>query len=106
MISWLWSDFFDHLYSQRQLLANSNDPEFGSDSQLGSFVTSSGDALELHSQHYITNRSLGNRIEIPGLMVPCGLLKITNDTGVTAEVQVHLCPGDHRGYLAAPMQDM
>lgn len=43
MIPWLWSDFFDHLYSQRQLLANSNDPEFGSDSQLGSFVTSSGD---------------------------------------------------------------
>lgn len=69
-------------------------------------ASNGGDALELHSQHYITNRSLGNRLEIPGLMVPCGLLKITNDTGVTAEVQIHLCPGEHRGYLAAPMQDM
>lgn len=46
MIPWSWSDFYDHILNQRKLLATSNDPVVGSDSQLGSFVTSSGDTTK------------------------------------------------------------
>ncbi len=61
---------------------------------------------QVHSQHYFTTNSLGNRIEIRGTTVPCGLIKLTNDSGADLEFQIHLVPGKHRGYLAEPMQDM
>lgn len=44
------------------------------------------------------------RVQIPGFTAPCGLIYIKNDGAVT--VQVHLVPGDHRGYMAVPMQEM
>lgn len=44
------------------------------------------------------------RTQIPGFTAPCGLIYIKNDGAVT--VQVHLVPGDHRGYMAVPMQEM
>lgn len=44
------------------------------------------------------------RINIPGFTAPCGLIYIKNDGAVT--VQVHLVPGDHKGYMAVPMQEM
>ncbi len=62
--------------------------------------------LQLHSAHAVSSTTISNRFTIPGCTVPCGLLKFTNDTGVNAQLQVHLMPGDHRGYLAEPMQDM
>lgn len=66
--------------------------------------------LQLHSAHGVPATTAENGIRFStnmrGCMVPCGLLKFTNDTGVNAQLQVHLVPGDHRGYLAAPMQDM
>lgn len=62
--------------------------------------------LQIHSQHYLTSNSLGNRIDIRGTNVPCGLIKLSNDTGSDLEFQIHLVPGNHRGYLAEPMQDM
>ncbi len=62
--------------------------------------------LQLHSAHAASTTTLSNRFTIPGCMVPCGLIKFSNDTGVNAQLQIHLVPGDHRGYLAEPMQDM
>lgn len=62
--------------------------------------------LQLHSAHAVTGTTIGNRFTIPGCTVPCGLIKFSNDTGVNAQLQVHLMPGDHRGYLAESMQDM
>lgn len=62
--------------------------------------------LQLVSEHFITANSLGNRISVPGFMAPCGLLKISNSPDATLDIQVHLVPGNHRGYLAEPMQDM
>ncbi len=61
---------------------------------------------QVHSQHYFTTNSLGNRIDIRGCMVPCGLIKLQNDSEADLEFQIHLVPGNHRGYLAEPMQDM
>ncbi len=62
--------------------------------------------LQLHSAHSASTTTISNRFTIPGCTVPCGLLKFSNDTGVNAQLQVHLVPGSHRGYLAEPMQDM
>ncbi len=62
--------------------------------------------LQLVTAHKVTGTTVSNRFNIRGFMAPCGLIKLTNDTGVTAEVQVHLVPGKHRGYMAEPMQDM
>lgn len=42
----------------------------------------------------------------PGGMFPCGLIKLSNSTDKIIEVMINLVPGNHRGYLAAPMQDM
>lgn len=44
------------------------------------------------------------RVTVPGFTAPCGLIYIKNDGAVT--VQVHLVPGDHKGYMAVPMQEM
>ncbi len=62
--------------------------------------------LQLHSAHAISSTTISNRFTIPGCVIPCGLLKFTNDTGVNAQLQIHLVPGKYRGYLAEPMQDM
>ncbi len=63
--------------------------------------------LQLHSAFKATGSNvIANRFTIPGCIVPCGLIKFSNDTGVNARLQVHLTPGNHRGYLAEPMQDM
>ncbi len=62
--------------------------------------------LQLHDNYKLTSTNIGNRLEIPGLVVPCGLLKITNDTGTAARITLHMVPGHYRGYLAEPMQDM
>lgn len=62
--------------------------------------------LQLHSEHKLTGTNIGNRLRIDGLVVPCGLLKITNDTGTGAKITLHMVPGNYRGYLAEPMQDM
>ncbi len=43
------------------------------------------------------------RMTLQGFNVPCGLLLVQNSG--PCEVQVHLAPGPHRGYLAVPMQE-
>ena len=62
--------------------------------------------LQLLSEHYINPNSINSRVAVPGTVVPCGLIKVTNETSVVLDIQVHLTPGKHRGYLAEPMQDM
>jgi hypothetical protein len=62
--------------------------------------------LQLHSEFQLSGTVIGNRLTSNGGNIPCGLIKITNDTGVAADITVHLVPGNHRGYLAEPMQDM
>lgn len=62
--------------------------------------------LQLLSEHFINPNSINSRVTIPGTVVPCGLIKVTNETGVILDIQVHLMPGKHRGYMAEPMQDM
>lgn len=44
------------------------------------------------------------RTQIPGFTAPCGLICVKNDGTLT--LQVHLVPGDYKGYMAVPMQEM
>lgn len=46
--------------------------------------------------------------KLAGTNVPCGLLQVDIAAESTGPVQVivHLVPGEHRGYLCEPMQDM
>lgn len=54
------------------------------------------------------------KASLVGSNFPCGLIKLTssfNQVGALPiptfyNIQVHLVPGSHRGYLASPMQDM
>jgi hypothetical protein len=63
--------------------------------------------LQLVSEHYISGQgSINTRINVNGFMAPCGLIKISSGPEAILDVQVHLVPGNHRGYLAEPMQDM
>ncbi len=43
---------------------------------------------------------------LSGTNVPCGLLQIINDVDGPIDLFVHLVPGEERGYLTQPMQDM
>ena len=68
-----------------------------------------GGGLQLHDESFVTSTTIGGRVNVPGFMAPCGLIKFTKSTDLVAsqyDIQVHLVPGDHRGYLASPMQDM
>jgi hypothetical protein len=68
--------------------------------------------LETVDESYITGTTVGGKTHMTGSSFPCGLIRIRNQSndsgGWASEVKcfVHLVPGDHRGYLCEPMQDM
>ncbi len=101
-------NMFDVGNDNTEVLANAvgtnNDLPYDQDTYPGTF--GNAPELQLHSEFQMSNTVIGNRLTANGGNVPCGLIKITNDTGVAADVTVHLVPGNHRGYLAEPMQDM
>lgn len=59
--------------------------------------------LQAHDLALVTATTIGGKTQIPGCMPQCGLIKITNDTGQVANLQIHLMPGKHRGYLCEEM---
>lgn len=68
-------------------------------------------SLQLIAEYFLAGSgTINNRVNVPGFTAPCGLIKISNEveSGSTKalDVQVHLAPGSHRGYLCQPMQDM
>ncbi len=66
--------------------------------------------LQIHDIDQITATTIGGITHIKGGTFPCGLIKLAFSNvpgeGVTYAIQVDLVPGDHRGYLCAPMTDM
>ncbi len=44
--------------------------------------------------------------KLSGTNVPCGLLQIVNTVNGPIDLFIHLVPGNSRGYLTQPMQDM
>lgn len=65
-----------------------------------------GNGLQVVHKRFIPNSGVTNTLNLGAFVAPCGLIKVTNTTGVTGNIILHLTPGKHRGYLAEPMQDM
>jgi hypothetical protein len=68
--------------------------------------------IEMENQCFVfnTNTIAERRYSFGGFTAPCGLLRIdqlySDDTSNDLIIEVMLVPGDHRGYLAEPMQEM
>lgn len=65
-----------------------------------------GNGLQVVHKRFIPSSAVTNTLQLGGFVAPCGLIKVTNTTGETGNIILHLTPGKHRGYLAEPMQDM
>jgi hypothetical protein len=53
-----------------------------------------------------TNTTGTTWINVAGTNFPCGIIEIVNSNPQLLGLEVLLVPGNHRGYLAEPMQDM
>ncbi len=65
--------------------------------------------VQLHDAERITSTTIGGVTRLKGGMFPCGLIKISisgSGTNSFYGLQIDLVPGNHRGYLCAPMTDM
>lgn len=66
-------------------------------------------SLEIHTQEYITQTTVGSATRFPGGNFPCGLIEISTSGFVQKTdlvLELTLVPGQHRGYLAESMTDM
>jgi hypothetical protein len=64
-------------------------------------------AMVLHDQLNVTGTTVSNSVRARGGQIPAGLIRIRKDATLAgAFLQVHLVPGNHRGYLCEPMTDM
>lgn len=68
--------------------------------------------LQTVDESYITATTVGGKTTMAGSTFPCGLIRIRNQSSskegwdTNIKLFVHLVPGNHRGYLCEPMQDM
>ncbi len=69
--------------------------------------------LWLHDMVDVTTTTIGAHSSIRGGTFNCGLIKVFKETSgledgptTMTDVLIHLVPGNHRGYLAQPMQDV
>ncbi len=67
--------------------------------------------LEIHDFDTFTATTVGGISRLKGGLFPCGLVKFfyvnnSQESDYTVTLLVDLVPGNHRGYLAEPMQDM
>jgi len=66
-------------------------------------------SLEIHSQEFVTNSTIGGTTRLAGGNFPCGLIEVSTfdfKPGDGLLLEVTLVPGTHRGYLAEEMTDM
>ena len=64
-------------------------------------------AMVLHDQLNVTGTTVSNSVRSRGGQFPAGLIRIRKDATLDGAIlQVHLVPGNHRGYLCEPMTDM
>jgi len=66
-------------------------------------------SLEIHSQEFVTNTTVGGTTRFAGGNFPCGLMEIGTfgfPSSTTLILEVSLIPGTHRGYLAESMTEM
>lgn len=68
-------------------------------------------ALELHDEVGFTATTVSSKNLMRGNNFPCGLMQIVNTVPSVGDesqlyMQIHLMPGDHKGYLCQRMQDV
>jgi hypothetical protein len=63
-----------------------------------------GQTTELVSRETFSATTVSSTNRISGFVAPCGLLKVVSTIGCI--FTVYLVPGDHRGYMCEPMQEM
>jgi hypothetical protein len=61
---------------------------------------------------HVNQNTIGMRnVSVPGFIAPCGLIRIdwinnpVEQDDLPLTIEIELCQGDHRGYLAQPMQE-
>jgi len=68
-----------------------------------------GTGLEIHDFALVTGTTIGGMTRLKGGNFPCGLMRLDWSTSGPASsrfIIIDLIPGNHRGYLAEPMQEM
>lgn len=110
--NWL-NRMFDDGNANPEILQNATDTNDDLPYSQIEYPGSEGNGANLHLVHkrYLTGAvtnsgAVTNTVQLGGFMAPCGLIKVINTSGQAADITIHLVPGRHRGYLAAPMQDM
>ena len=63
-----------------------------------------GQTTELVSRETFSATTVSSTNRISGFVAPCGLLKVVSTIGCI--FTLYLVPGDHRGYMCEPMQEM
>jgi len=63
--------------------------------------------LVFHDRMSSTTTTISGKLHAKGGTFPCGLIQLNYAPEMTQSIlQVHLVPGNHRGYLCEPMTDM
>ncbi len=63
--------------------------------------------VEVHDAVLVTPTTVGGKTSVPGSNFQGGLIKVVNTiTEGQVTLFVHLVPGQHRGYMCQPMQDV
>lgn len=62
--------------------------------------------LQTITKVFFTSSTISSQNRVSGFNAPCGLIRIDQLTGQALVMYIDLVPGNHRGYLAQPMQDM
>ncbi|MGA0380924.1 MAG: hypothetical protein ACO3NJ_09085, partial [Candidatus Poseidoniaceae archaeon] len=110
------SDMFDVGSSTDNVVENATDHNDDSPYDRVNYPggTSNGPGLQVHGIANIVAQTTGTALGVDvthmhGGLFPCGLIEIDwNETENNANlaIQVHLVPGNYRGYLAPPMTEM
>jgi len=75
----------------------------------GGGIQYDGDGMQFHDKLLITSSTIGGSDTAIGGVFPCGLVKFNTvlaDAAASITLILRLLPGDHRGYLQEPMQEM
>ena len=106
----LYTDMFNVGMDDSEIVANAEfrNNELPYDQDLYPGGVSNGPTLQLMNRITLNPAStIPGKYNVRGGTIPCGLIKIDAAT-VTAEFTLilHMVPGEHRGYMAQPMQEM
>jgi hypothetical protein len=106
----LYTDMFNVGMDDSEIVANAefrnNELPYDQDEYPGGGTN--GPTLQLMNRIFLNPAStMPGKYNLRGAKVPCGLIKIDAAT-VTQEFTLilHMVPGEHRGYMARPMQEM